>query len=57
MVYHFDDMCYRLQVGDTVRRGPDWTYGSQDGSPPGVGTVASVDKSNRTVTINWAHNE
>ena len=34
-------------------RGPDWTWGDQDGSPPGKGTVVSELSSNGWVRVRW----
>jgi hypothetical protein len=33
----------QLKVGARVVRGPDWKWSSQDGNPPGPGTVDSFD--------------
>ncbi|XP_076464944.1 E3 ubiquitin-protein ligase TRIM45-like isoform X2 [Babylonia areolata] len=44
-----------IKVGDRVRRGKDWMWGSQDGSPPGAGTVTAVDADLKTggVWVQW----
>ncbi|XP_076472459.1 E3 ubiquitin-protein ligase TRIM45-like [Babylonia areolata] len=46
-----------IKVGDRVKRGKDWSdvYGSQDGSPPGAGTVVKVPSNLKSdyVWVRW----
>ena len=52
----FNPLPATLQVGDTVRRGPDWTWGSQDGTPGNTGTIiqwSPPDGRNLNVVVQW----
>lgn len=33
-----------LEPGDKVVRGPNWTWGSQDGTPNSIGTVSGLSR-------------
>ncbi|XP_052794500.1 uncharacterized protein LOC128227736 isoform X2 [Mya arenaria] len=41
-----------IRPGFTVRRGPDWAYGEQDGGPDQVGHVLHVSR-DRSVLVRW----
>jgi len=41
-----------LNVGDRVRRGPDWEWGDQDGGAGNAGTITDVD-SDGWVRVKW----
>ncbi|KAK7471579.1 hypothetical protein BaRGS_00035807, partial [Batillaria attramentaria] len=42
-----------VEVGDRVRRGPDWRYEDQDGDPPGQGTVLGPDCTPGWWRVKW----
>ncbi|KOO26944.1 gtp-binding protein [Chrysochromulina tobinii] len=49
------DLTFRassLNVGDRVRRGPDWKWGDQDGGAGNAGTITDVD-SDGWVRVKW----
>nr|KAG5708186.1 hypothetical protein BaRGS_021120 [Batillaria attramentaria] len=42
-----------LKPGDRVKRGKDWKWNNQDGSPPGPGTVTDAPASKGWVNVTW----
>ncbi len=42
-----------LPVGTRVRRGPDWCWEDQDGTPGNVGTVDGADGADGWVSVDW----
>ena len=42
-----------LNVGDRVRRGPDWKWGDQDGGAGNAGTITEAANANGWVGVKW----
>ena len=46
-------MEYPIDVGDIVKRGPDWKWGNDDGGRGGLGIVMDTTKYKGWVTVMW----
>ncbi len=42
---------HNLKIGATVRRGPDWEWGDEDGND--IGTIVKLTVTNHWVIVKW----
>lgn len=53
VAYACTDNIMEVDVGLRVVRGPDWSWGDQDGGEGHVGTVVEVGQGGRSAVVQW----
>ncbi|XP_070543806.1 uncharacterized protein [Ptychodera flava] len=49
-----ENMAAQMKVGTVVIRGRDWSYGSEDGNPPGTGEITAERQYSGLITVKWS---